>query len=265
MNTNTMLQNNFTKPTNPTNKAGYDEKQNHNNHFVKPKPKSRDPYDLYGICKFRAKKSQAYPMEPIWNTVKYGKCYIHREGTKFNNRLVPISCLPVSQSFPNNSRNVLEFLNSIEGIDNKWVSLPAYAVDDKTTIVNDFQCATTGTKSDDETSFDMTSTRECAEENGIDVASGVLLASTQLEHSHKEVHGFVYWVGQVHPASKDTPKVPKDKDNYSHKIMSWVLFDNPEQIQNRTRANVSSSGDSAGVLSVVMQVSDLKNIIQLCY
>ncbi len=256
-----MLQN---KSTYPTDKTGYDEKQSHDNH-VKPKSKSRDPYDLHSLCKFRSRKHQAYPMEPIWNTVKYGKCYVHREGTKFNNRLVPISCLPASQNFPNNSRNVLEFLNSCPGIDDKWVSLPAYAVDDKTTIVNDFQCATTGTKSDDEPSFDMTSTRECGEENGIDVTSGNLLASTQLEHPTRQVHGFIYWVSQVQPASKDTPKVPKDKDNSSHKIMSWVLFDSPEQIENRARANVLSSGDSAGVLTVVMKVSDLKNIIQLCY
>jgi hypothetical protein len=249
----------------PTSQGGYDEKQSHDNPAKKKLPKFFQPLELHALCKSKAKKPQAYPMEPIWHTVRSGKCYVHKEGTQFNGRLIPISCLPASRNFPNNSRNVLAFLDSCPGIDNKWVSLPAYAVDDKSTIVYDFQCATTGTKSDDEPSFEMTSSRECAEENGIDVTSGILLASTQFEHSKKQVHGFVYWVSQVLPASKDTPQVPKDKDNSAHKIMSWVLFDSPEQIQNRSRANVSTSGDSAGVLTVVMRVSDLKNIIQLCF
>jgi len=262
MNTNQALSNNF---YHPTNKTGYYEKPNHNNSFAKSKQRNRDPYNLFELCKARAKKTQSYSMEPIWNTVKYGKCYVHREGTKFNNRQIPISCLPTSQSFPNNSRNVLEFLNGCPGIDDKWVSLPAYANVDNPNIVHDFQCATTGTKSNMETSFDMTSERECAEENGICVTGENLLACTQLQHHTKQVYGYVYVVSQVLPATNDIPVYPKESDNSAHKIMSWVLFDNPEQIANRKRANVSSSGDSAGTLSVVMKVSDLKNIIQLCY
>lgn len=262
MNKQQMLPN---KTTFTNNKAGYNGQSSHNNSFAKPEQKSREPYDLFRLCKFRAKKTQAYDMEPIWQTVTQGKCYVHREGTEFSNRPIPISCLPASQSFPNNSRNVLEFLNTCQGIDDKWVSLPAYAKSDNSYLVNDFQCATTGTKSDDEKTFDMASERECGEENGIAVSNAVLLKSAQLSHQYKQVHAFIYHVNQVLPASKETPVYPKETDNSSHKIMSWVLFDEPKQIQNRQRVNVASSGDSAGVLTVVMKVSDLKNLIQLCY
>lgn len=262
MNTNQALSNNS---TNITNKTGYYANSAHNNSFAKSKQKSRDPYDLFRLCKSRAKKPQTYNMEPIWQTVTKGTCYVHREGTKFSNRLIPISCLPASQSFPNNSRNVLEFLNACPGIDDKWVSLPAYANPDNPNFVGDFQCATTGTKSDDEKTFDMTSVRECGEENGIDVSSANLLATTQLAHPYKQVHAFIYSISNILPASKSLPTYPKEKDNSTNKIMSWILFDDPKQIVNRQRANVKSSGDSAGVLTVIMKVSDLKNLIQLCY
>lgn len=256
-----MLPNNSTYLTEY--KTSYNETQNHNNSFGKPK--KCEPYDLYRLCKYRSKIPQVYDMNPIWHTVKHGKCYVHKEGKSFINRPIPISCLPTSRSFPNNSENVLAFLNSCEGIDDKWVSLPAYAIDDGSNKVNDFQCATTGTKSDDEDTFDQTSERECSEENGITVSNAVLIKSSRLDHPNKEVHAYVYYVNQVLPGNTNIKPVPKEKDNSSHKIMSWILFDSPEQIQNRKRINTSSSGDSAGLLTVVMKVSDLKNLIQLCY
>lgn len=220
--------------------------------------------NTYVLCQKKAKTDPSFKSSPVWNTVMDGKCFVHRIGTKFSGKSINISYLPVSKAFPNNARNVLQLLESCAiDIDDKWVSLPAYAKDENIFQVNDFQLATTGTKSSEE-EYSDTSKRECGEENGINVEDENVIQHAVLPHHSKHVEAFVYYVSSIGPA-KPIPPVSKESENSSQKIMSWVIFDDPSEISNRSRINDESSGDIAGLLSVVMRVSDLKNLIFLCF
>ena len=233
-------------------------------HKFKPYKKFKPPINLFNLCNKLSENNPDFINTDIWQTAMNNKCYIHSENNT-NIKEVLISYLPVSNTFYNTSKNVLDLLNNCADIESKWVSLPAYAIQGSKHKVADFQLATTGSKSSLDSNYDQTSIRECGEENGILVQDEDLVGySTLPDHDNKHVESFVYFVKDVkHAQSCNT--FSKKTDNYNEKIMSWVIFNNPEDIIHRKRINIVESGDSAGELTVVMRVSDLKNLIRLCF
>jgi len=236
--------------------------------FSKPYVSKYTPFNLYKLCKDKEKFNQDFSDSPIYSTIMNSTCFVHKDGNNFSKE-TQISYLPVSKSFPSNGKTILALLSQCEiSIDDKWVSLPAYAKKDNKMHVLDFQLATTGTKSSKEKDYSATSERECGEENGINVTDEHLVSFAEFtydtEKDVKYVEAFVYYVSSVEPARKIQP-VSKETEDSSQKIMSWIIFDNPYDIIKRKRINVKSSGDSAGELSVIMKVSDLKNLIEFLF
>lgn len=236
--------------------------------FSKPNVSKYTPFNLYKLCKDKERFNQDFSNSPIYSTIMNSTCFVHKEGNPFSNE-TKISYLPVSKSFPSNGKTILALLSQSEiPLDDKWISLPAYAKKDNKMHVQDFQLATTGTKSNKEKDYSDTSERECGEENGINVTDENLVSFTEFTYDTgrdvKHVEAFVYYVSSVEPARPIQP-VSKETEDPTQKIMSWVIFDNPYDIVKRKRINVKSSGDCAGELSVVMKVSDLKNLIEFLF
>lgn len=239
------------------------------NSFAKPNVSKYTPFNLYSACKaILLRDKLCKDNSPIYSTIMNSTCFVHKEGNNFSKE-TKISYLPVSKSFPSNGKTILSILSQCEiSIDDKWVSLPAYGKKDNKMLVQDFQLATTGTKSNDEKDYSNTSERECCEENGINVIDENLVNFAEFTYDTgktiKHVQAFVYYVNSLEPARAIQP-VSKASENSSQKIMSWVIFDNPDDIIKRKRINVNTSGDCAGELSVVMKVSDLKNLIEFLF
>ncbi len=230
----------------------------HNAHYDH-NDNSKKPINLFYKC-----------LEPnvpadIVNTVTNTKCFLHYEGYK-TTRSVDINYLPVSKSFPAECKTIIEMLDSceIDSIDSKWISLPAYDNKSKPGRIKDFQCATTGTKSSLDADYFETSARECAEENGIKVTDEDLIGYKTFDFNGKHVEAFVYYVTSIQKPGNFN-LIPKNTENYKHKIMSFILFDNPDDIVNRVRVSSKLTADAAGEVTVVMKVKDLKNIIKLCF
>ena len=239
---------------------------NNSSYGYKPKPykKFNQPINLFHFCNNLYESDPEFVNTEIWKTAINGKCYIHKEDDTHIKEVL-ISYLPVSNSFYNTSKNVLDLLNNCPNIESKWVSLPAYAKKGSPYTIADFQLATTGSKSSLDSDYDQTSIRECGEENGIAVEDEDLVGySTLPDYDGKHVEAFVYSVNNVKQAALCDP-VSKKTDNFNEKIMSWVIFNDPKDIIHRKRINLKESGDSAGELTVVMRVSDLKNLIKLCF
>ncbi len=238
------------------------------NSFFKPKNYKYTPFDLYELCKDKERYCQDFSNSPIYSTIMNSTCFVHKEGKKYSKE-VNISYLPVSKSFPSYGKTILSILSQSEiSIDDKWISLPAYAQHYNKMRVKDFQLATTGTKSSKDKDYSATSERECGEENGINVTDENLISFSAFTYDTgediKQVEAFVYYVNSVDPSRAIQP-VPKKSEDSTKKIMSWIIFDNPHDIVNRKRINVNTSGDSAGELSVIMKVTDLKNLIEFLF
>ncbi len=229
----------------------------HNDH--NDSSKKNTPINLFYKC-----LEPNIPVD-IVNTVTNTKCFLHYEGSK-TIRSVDINYLPVSKSFPAECKTIIEMLDSceIDSIDSKWISLPAYDNKLKPGRIKDFQCATTGTKSSLDADYFITSARECAEENGIKVTDEDLIGYKTFDYNGKHVEAFAYYVTSIQKPGNFN-LIPKNTENYKHKIMSFILFDNPNDIVNRVRVSSKLTGDSAGEVTVVMKVKDLKNIIKLCF
>ena len=233
----------------------------------KPKNDIYIPHNLYFLCLDNCEHNS-----PSWNTIMTNKCFIHLEETNYL-RKVPIKYLPLSKSFPSFWSDINELFKfcDIVSIDTKWISLPAYVNKSDTSKILDFQCATTGTKSSLDEKFETTSERECAEENGILVEEEDLVGYKEFKYGNnneRHVKAFVYYVNQIKKPIFDEEKyvpIPKETEDSNQKIMSFILFDDPAEIVNRKRISSKITNDFAGEATVVMQVSDLKNLIQLCF
>ncbi len=238
------------------------------NSFFKPNNHKYIPFNLNELCKDKERFCQDFSNSPIYSTIMNSTCFVHKEGKKYSKE-VNINCLPVSKSFPSYGKTILSILSQSEiSIDDKWISLPAYAKKYNKMHVKDFQLATTGTKSSKEKDYSATSERECGEENGINVTDENLISFSAFTYDTgegvKHVEAFVYYVNSVEPSRAIQP-VPQKSGNPTEKIMSWIIFDNPHDIVNRKRINVDMSGDRAGELSVVMRITDLKNLIEFLF
>ena len=186
----------------------------------------------------------------IIDTIENGKCFIHIEGGELIE--TEIKNLPISSCTYVSGINGALLLDRYDG----WLVLPAY---NKGKQFIDYQLAVTGSPYVTE-SPTIASQREIAEEIGLHVEPNDMISCNKLpKFLGRDIVSHVWKPSIVEPSKI---VCNKGRDNKQHKVSSYIIVDNPEQVLCRKRI---VSTDKAGTYVVIMKISDARNIMKLAY